>query len=77
MKTVESDEPPATEERTTLRVDADLLAVLDHYIAEHAPGATREDALRAVLREWAGRHGYLPLHQQGVRPEDLNASNDD
>ncbi len=30
-----------------------------------------------VLVGWLRGHGYLPSDQEGTRPEDLNASNDD
>lgn len=69
--------PTSAEPHVTVRPEPDILAAIDRFIAAKMPGATREEALLAALREWAGRHGYLPVHQEGLRPEELNASNDD
>lgn len=64
-------------ERITVTLDAGLLAALDHVIATKAPGTTRAEALRMAFAHWAAERGYLPAEQAGIRPEDLNASNDD
>lgn len=38
----------------------------------------REEALERILRDWLSAHRYLPAEKDdGTRPEDLNASNDD
>lgn len=64
-------------ERITVTLDAALLAALDHFITTKAPGLTRQEALRKAFAHWAAERGYLPAGQAGIRPEDLNASNDD
>lgn len=63
--------------RVTVELDPRLAAVLDRLVADGRYGGTRHAALRAAFKEWADHHGYLPLDQEGIRPEDLNASNDD
>lgn len=38
---------------------------------------TRNQAIAAILVNWFTSHGYLPHDQEGIRPENLDASNDD
>jgi len=38
---------------------------------------TRSQAIAAILVNWFTSHGYLPHDQEGIRPENLDASNDD
>lgn len=57
-------------------LDEDLVKALDRFIAEMHPGISRAEALKRVLRDWAGQHGYAGSRRP-IRPEDLNASNDD
>lgn len=59
-----------------VRLDPDLLSALDRYAKEHGE-LTRPQALLAALRDWATAHGYMQSADEGTRPEDLNASNDD
>jgi hypothetical protein len=40
-------------------------------------GLDREEAIQRILREWLVREGFLFSGQEGIRPEKLNASNDD
>ncbi len=47
------------------------------FIADHPDIETREQAIAAVLENWFSSHGYLPHSQEGLRPEELDASNDD
>ena len=60
----------------SVTLDDDLIIALDHFIAEMHPDITRAEALNRALRDWAGQHGYVGSHG-AIRPEDLNASNDD
>ncbi|MBZ7920394.1 hypothetical protein LAC81_01160 [Ensifer adhaerens] len=50
---------------------------LKHFIADHPGLQTRDEAIIAILENWFTSHGYLPPQQEGLRPEDLDASNDD
>ncbi|HXV30638.1 MAG TPA: hypothetical protein VD840_09930 [Sinorhizobium sp.] len=50
---------------------------LKSYISDHPGTPTREQAISAILENWFASHGYLPPQQEGLRPEDLDASNDD
>ncbi|GCA48540.1 MULTISPECIES: hypothetical protein [Sinorhizobium] len=50
---------------------------LKSYIADHPGTLTREQAISTILETWFASNGYLPSQQEGMRPEDLDASNDD
>lgn len=50
---------------------------LKAFIADHPDIETREQAVAAILENWFSSHGYLPHAQEGMRPEELDASNDD
>lgn len=50
---------------------------LKSFIADHPGALTRDQAIAAILENWFTNHGYLPPKQEGLRPEDLDASNDD
>ncbi|WP_081157892.1 hypothetical protein [Ensifer aridi] len=50
---------------------------LQTYIDDHSGTLTREQAISTILEKWFASHGYLPPQQEGRRPEDLDASNDD
>ncbi|WP_026618216.1 hypothetical protein M728_000239 [Ensifer sp. WSM1721] len=52
-------------------------AALQTYISDHPGTLTREQAISTILENWFASHGYLPPQQEGRRPEDLDASNDD
>jgi hypothetical protein len=60
----------------SVALDSDLVIALDRFIAELHPGISRAEALALALRDWAGQHGYVGSRHP-IRPEDLNASNDD
>jgi len=60
----------------SVRLEDDLLSALDRYAKEQGE-LTRPQALRAAFRDWATAHGYVASADEGRRPEDLNASNDD
>jgi hypothetical protein len=43
-----------------LRLQPDLLEAVDRFISEEKPAASRPEAIRLALREWAIGMGYLP-----------------
>lgn len=55
-------------------------AALDRYIRETNAALTRTQALAAIVSEWAlahaGEAGDRPDIDEGMRPNELNASND-
>ena len=59
---------PKARELVSIRIDRD---VLDHF-QEDGPGW--QERINTALREAAGLSG---LSEEGKRPEDLNATNDD
>jgi hypothetical protein len=69
-------QPNPRSEQVGVRLEPDLLSALDRYAKEHGD-MTRGQALRVAFRDWAIAHGYVPSADDGTRPEDLNASNDD
>lgn len=71
-----ASKPGGTTALVGVRLQPDLLSALDRYAKEHGE-MTRPQALRAAFRDWAVAHGYMPSADEGTRPEDLNASNDD
>jgi hypothetical protein len=54
----------------------DLIAALDRYIAGEQPTMTRPEALRAAFRDWATGRGLVESADEGLKPGELNASND-
>jgi len=60
-----------------VRLEPELLEALDRYARENGLEASRADSLRSALREWALSHGYLVVPDEGKRPAELDASNDD
>ncbi len=61
----------------SITLEAELVLALDRFIAEVGVELSRPEALRSAFRNWAVAHGYLHPGDEGIRPEDLNASNDD
>jgi uncharacterized protein (DUF4415 family) len=59
---------PAPRELVSIRIDRDVL----DYFQEEGPGW--QERINAALREAAGLSG---LSEEGKRPEELNATNDD
>lgn len=57
--------------------DPRIESALQSFILDHPGIHMREQAIAAILENWFTSHGYLPADQQGIRPEDLDASNDD
>lgn len=60
-----------------VRLQPDLLSALDRFAAKEYGALSRPEALRTAFRDWAIAHGYVPSADEGKRPEELNASNDD
>ncbi|MGN6771116.1 MAG: hypothetical protein ACTHJQ_14915 [Rhizobiaceae bacterium] len=66
------------DEMVMVRLSGDLLSALDRFIEEHDGREDRPHAVVAALREWAHAKGYLSEPgDEGLRPEDLSAANDD
>ena len=68
--------PPAPGTPVLVRLQPDMLAALDRFVYRDAI-PTRPEAVRLILKEWLISNQMLPADQEGIRPEDLNASNDD
>lgn len=62
---------------TVLLTDAEL-AALDRYIAAYRPGHSRAEIMAEIVARWAEaqRPGSHPAPDEGLRPDELNASND-
>lgn len=57
--------------------DPRIEQALSSFITDHPEIHTRDQAIAAILVNWFTNHGYLPHDQEGIRPENLDASNDD
>lgn len=65
---------PAT---ITVAFGNEELAALDRYVAQRAPSYTREELVAQILAEWAKAQSVAPASaDEGLRPDELNASND-
>jgi hypothetical protein len=65
-------------EEITLRLNGDLLDAIDRYVEERGRHEARSRAVLSALREWAHAKGYVAEPgEEGIRPEDLSAANDD
>lgn len=62
----------------TIHLTEAELAALDRHIHERRMGLTREQMLSEIVAAWAVAHpgAVLPPVDEGMRPEELNASND-
>ncbi len=60
----------------TLSLDERVLAALDRYIEIHRQGRTRAELIGEILAAWAASPEHLAEPDEGLRPEELNASND-
>lgn len=52
-----------------VRLQPDLLSVLDRFIAEQKPDMSRPEALRYAFKDWAVGQGLLPHRED---PEGAN-----
>ncbi|PTM43037.1 hypothetical protein [Bosea sp. 124] len=62
----------------TIFLEDTELAALDRHLRDDRPGLTREQALSEIVTAWAAAQpgsAHRPV-DEGMRPEDLNASND-
>lgn len=60
----------------TLSVDERTLAVLDRHIELHRQGRSRAEVIAEILAIWAASPERVAEPDEGMRPEELNASND-
>ncbi len=66
--------PPVT---VTVVLGEGEIVALDRYIDEHRPGRSRAEAVSEIVALWAGSQGSRDVPpDEGMRPEELNASND-
>ncbi|MDJ1464951.1 hypothetical protein [Nitratireductor sp. GZWM139] len=64
----------------SVTLPANIIAALDRYVSTQDQGISREDALISALRDWAMQNGLLQSGMngdKGLRPDQLNATNDD
>lgn len=63
----------------TVMVDAPEQAALDRFRTAHDPAMSRAGALQAILSAWMESNPGTPgegAADEGLRPSELNASND-
>lgn len=61
----------------TIRLREEDIAALDRYIAAQGLGRSRADLVADIVSRWtAGRKDAALPPDEGMRPEELNASND-
>lgn len=59
------------DKRVTVRVDSELAAAVDRFIADHViPTTSKQDAVRHIMRDWLSAKGYLGDAQSddGIHP---------
>lgn len=59
-----------------IELSAGLSSALDRLVERDHPDLTRAEALVAAFRDFASAHGLVPTADEGLRPDELNASND-
>ncbi len=59
-----------------LTLDERTLAALDRHIALHRQGSSCADIIAEILAAWAASPEHAAAPDEGLRPEELNASND-
>lgn len=64
-------------ETVQLTLPPALVEALNRYAAEEERRGERENLILDVLKAWAAHRGYLAGDDDGLRPEELNAANDD
>ncbi|OLP58212.1 hypothetical protein BJF93_06200 [Xaviernesmea oryzae] len=55
----------------------DIEKALADFLTDHPHLADRHAALSDILKAYFSANGYLPTHQEGKRPDQLDATNDD
>lgn len=64
--------------RVGVRMDQELVEAIEAVQRDRNYVPSLSGTIRSILREWLRQHGYLdPRDHERIRPEDLNASNDD
>lgn len=58
-----------------LTLDERTLAALDRHIELHRQGRSRADVIAEILSVWAASPEHTAAPDEGLRPEELNASN--
>ncbi len=59
-----------------LSLDERTLAALDRHIELHRQGCTRAEIIAEILVAWAASPEHAAEPDEGLRPDELNASND-
>lgn len=49
--------PPVTGTLVGVRLQPDMLGILDRFIAEHHPEMSRPEAIRECIRRWTAQKG--------------------
>ena len=60
----------------TLAVGERTLAALNRHIEIHRQGRSRDEVIAEILAAWAASPERSAAPDEGMRPEELNASND-
>jgi hypothetical protein len=63
-------------ETLAIELPAALAAALDRLVERDHPELTRAEAMVAAFRDFASAHGLVATTDEGLRPDELNASND-
>lgn len=64
----------------TVRLPANMVAALDRFIAQQDGDTSRAETVAGIVRAWAIDNGFAHRDEdgeEGLRPEELNAANDD
>lgn len=81
MKAKQATKPRAADALSlTVALPAHLSEALDRFIAHEGSGLSRDQALARAFHAWALQNGFAHREddgQEGKRPEELNATNDD
>ncbi|EKF43912.1 hypothetical protein [Nitratireductor indicus] len=75
-----SDKIDAGEQEIILTVKSGIVTALDRFIASEGHGQSRAEATEGILRSWLIERGFAQPQDdgdEGRRPEELNAANDD
>ena len=69
--------PGGTEEVCTM-LPTDILNGLDAMITMQPETASRDEAVRRILRDWLQANGFMrdPGAAVGIKPQDLSSAND-
>lgn len=76
-KNIKPGRPKVDSERVDTRLPRAILDGIDAFASQQQDHPARPEAVRRIVRDWLAERGYLASDQEGMRPENLNASNDD